>query len=162
MTRLQLDCAIKKFLQIVDGNDFIESKEKGLELGLKSFLIEEGFEVKNQFSIKYEDGSEEIADLAVNLGNELALIELKYNNTPEEYQNDCDKAQRYYNLFEDVSMSAVLFLSNIKHKDFFPSLWEVTPSNEEYKFYYGGIAKSLGYSNKMPLTSKLLPYWNEE
>lgn len=125
----------------VDGDDFKDSKEQGFEDAVREKLESEHFTVFGKHNVRNteklleeklfaEDVEGMIPDIAVVLGDKVALLELKYHNRITLYDQDEDKIKKYLPR-EKCIASGVLFLDYQYHAG-----WELCQKNKKTKYYY--------------------------
>ncbi len=156
---------ISSYLNKVDGNKFADEKE--FENDLLSKLREAKFDVECQLhtqplnEVKQKEFSEKgtkIPDIVIRVEEGFIPLELKFNNTPENYKIDERKLNTYYEKFVDVPKAWSLFLSNIEHKDYYADKWIDTPSNKDFHYLW---RKQRALASKNNATLKLADVWNE-
>lgn len=122
----------------VDGDNF--AKEKNFENAVKAMLEQEGFIVLKKQDVEntqkainereFANVDRQIPDISIKCRDGLALLELKFDDSPKVYKDDIDKIDNY--LKEAVcAASGVLFLDATCYPG-----WKQCQKNSKYHYYW--------------------------
>lgn len=154
----ELSQSIYNYLKQVDGSKF--NVEKDFENDLRVHLKESEFDVYSQVELepineKYfsRKPGTKVPDLVIKVEEGCVPIELKFNNTIEEYEKDKTKIYNYVHNYQDVPEAQVLFLSNKDHEKLNNLEWTICPANKSYKYIYAVFATR--HSDGTPWVTKI-------
>lgn len=135
----ELSIAVNNFMRYeVDGDMF--ANEQDFENAVRTMLEQEGFVVLEKHNVENtrelverhfsSDVNLQIPDISVQCKDGLVFLELKFKNTPNNYQADEEKISNYLKEKKCV-VAGVLFLDEIHYKD-----WVQCQQNKKYYYYW--------------------------